>query len=132
MSIGKSVKHYRKKAGFTQVTLAERANMSRSYIADVEADRYNPSIETLRTIADALNVQVHQLLGEEGNSTPPWATAKDKRDFKKMLEEDEPIMFDGKPISDEDREKIKKVMELIFWDTKFKNKETYGRKKKDD
>ncbi|MNC17468.1 hypothetical protein D3C75_653490 [compost metagenome] len=47
-----------------------------------------------------------------------------------MLEEEAPIMFDGVPISDEDREKIKRVMEAMFWDAKEKNKKTYGRKKK--
>ncbi|MBM0632315.1 hypothetical protein ACYCS5_29410 [Paenibacillus sp. SEL3] len=49
-----------------------------------------------------------------------------------MLEEDRPVMFDGVPISDDDKEKIKRVMEAMFWDAKKKNKETYGRKKTED
>lgn len=48
-----------------------------------------------------------------------------------MLEEDRPVMFDGVPISDDDKEKIKRVMEAMFWDAKKKNKET-GRKKTED
>lgn len=62
----------------------------------------------------------------EGNEksvlTPSWASKKDTRDFKKMLEEDAPVMFDGVPLDDEDKEKIMRVMEAIFWDAKKKNK----------
>lgn len=53
---------------------------------------------------------------------PKWATNKDKRDFKKMLQEDAPVMFDGVPLDEEDKEKVLKVMEAIFWDAKKKNK----------
>ena len=55
---------------------------------------------------------------------PSWATSKDKRDFKHMLEDDAPVMFDGVPLDEEDREKILKVMEAIFWDAKKRNKRT--------
>lgn len=56
------------------------------------------------------------------NNSPDWATSKDLRDFKKMLEEDAPVMFDGVPLEQEDKEKVLKVMEAIFWDAKKKNK----------
>lgn len=60
---------------------------------------------------------------------PEWATPKDIRDFKTILEEDQPLMFDGVPISDDDKEKIKRVMEAMFRNAKKKNKEAYGRKR---
>jgi hypothetical protein len=63
---------------------------------------------------------------------PEWATPKDIRDFKTILEEDQPLMFDGVPISDDDKEKIKRVMEAMFRNAKKKNKEAYGRKKTED
>lgn len=65
MSIGRNVKFYRKQRGLTQSELAQKANLSRSYLADVEADRYNPSVDTLKTIADALQIGTHVLLDEE-------------------------------------------------------------------
>ena len=65
MSVGKNIKHFRKKAGLTQVTLAEKANISRSYLADVENDRYNVSLEVLRKISAALNVSSSALLGQD-------------------------------------------------------------------
>lgn len=129
MSIGKNIKFYRKQKKLTQVELAERANLSRSYLADVEGDRYNPSVDTLKAIADALQVSTHLLLGEEP-SIPQWATSKDKRDFKKMLESDMPVMFDGVPIEGEARQRVMDILTGLFWEAKEMNKKTYGRKKK--
>lgn len=97
-----------------------------------------PGADKIQLIADYFNVSTDYLLGRTdepnsmSNNVPGWATTKDKRDFKKMLEEDEDIMFDGVPISGEDKEKIKRVLEALFWDAKEKNKKTYGRKKTTD
>ncbi|MHB8063374.1 MAG: helix-turn-helix domain-containing protein [Ruminiclostridium sp.] len=68
MSIGKRIKKVRKNLGFTQDNLASRANISRSYLADVENGRYNPSFNTLERIAGALEVSVDRLTGESASS----------------------------------------------------------------
>lgn len=65
MSVGKNIKTFRKKAGMTQVKLAEKANISRSYLADIENDRYNVSLDVLTKIAKALNISTSVLLGED-------------------------------------------------------------------
>ena len=62
MSIGQRIKEARNNKGLTQVQLAERANISRSYLGDLEGDRYNPSIETLKAISKALNIDVAYFL----------------------------------------------------------------------
>lgn len=126
MTLGENIKFYRKQKKLTQNELANIASMSRSYLADIERDRYNPSVETLKTIADALHIKLSLLMGEE--QIPSWATTKDKRDFKKMLEEDDDLMFDGVPIEEEDRQRIKDVLTGLFWEAKQMNK----RKKKTD
>lgn len=64
------------------------------------------------------------------NKTPDWATAKDIRDFKKMLEDDAPVMFDGVPIEGEARQRVMDILTGLFWEAKELNKKTYGRKKK--
>lgn len=61
-SIGENIRILRRMRKLTQVELAEKTNLSRSYLADIERGRYNPSIETLNTIAKALNVNVTQLI----------------------------------------------------------------------
>ena len=95
----------------------------------------NPQVAALQKIADYFDMPLDYFTNEEtedSDQAPEWATAKDKRDFKKLLEEDEPIMFDGLPVSNDDKEKLKRVMEAMFWDAKEKNKKTYGRKKSED
>lgn len=65
MSIGERIKKFRKEKGLTQVKLAEKAGISRSYLADVESDRYNPSLSTLMDVALALNVPSSCLLDDK-------------------------------------------------------------------
>lgn len=71
-------------------------------------------------------------LALESSPIPSWATSKDVRDFKKMLEDDEPVMFDGVPIEGEARQRVKDILTGLFWESKEMNKKTYGRKKKAD
>ncbi|MCL6453588.1 MAG: helix-turn-helix domain-containing protein [Alicyclobacillus sp.] len=63
-SLGANIKRIRKLRGLTQAELATRTSLSRSYLADVERDRYNPSVETLTLIADALQISTDYLLGQ--------------------------------------------------------------------
>jgi len=62
--------------------------------------------------------------------TPEWATSKDKRDIKRILEDDLPVMFDGVPVDDEDKQRITDLITGFLWEAKEKNKVTYGKKKK--
>ncbi|CUH95914.1 hypothetical protein P22_2000 [Propionispora sp. 2/2-37] len=64
MKLGQRIKAIRKSRKITQQELAFRSKMSRSYLADVENDRYNPSLTTLEKISEALNVSVDRLAGE--------------------------------------------------------------------
>lgn len=129
------IRDIRKEKGISGPKLAEQLNITPTYLYELELEKKRLGSEMASNIADIFGVTVDYLLGrtednDRGPDAPDWATAKDKRDFKKMLEEDAPVMFDGVPIDDEDREKIKRVMEAMFWDAKEKNKKTYGRKKK--
>jgi len=54
----------RKRKAWTQQTLAERSELPRSYIADLEGARRNPSIRSLLRISGALGVQIHELFLE--------------------------------------------------------------------
>ncbi|MHB8074985.1 helix-turn-helix domain-containing protein [Desulfosporosinus fructosivorans] len=65
MGVGERIKKVRKQKGLTQVKLAEKAGISRSYLADVESDRYNPSLTTLMDLAHALNVTASCFLDDK-------------------------------------------------------------------
>lgn len=87
-----------------------------------EADNIQTIIELIEVINRAKDTTIVEI--------PDWATAKDKRDFKKMLEDDAPVMFDGVPIEGEARQRVMDILTGLFWEAKQMNKKTYGRKKK--
>ncbi|SLJ92783.1 MULTISPECIES: helix-turn-helix domain-containing protein [unclassified Paenibacillus] len=126
MKIGDKLTQLRNKKTYTQDQMAELLDIKRARYNAWENNISKPDIEMIAKLAAIHNVSVDFLLGVEQNADgkiiPPWATPKDKRDFKRMLEEDEEVMFDGVPIADEDKEKIIRVMEAMFWDAKKKNK----------
>lgn len=131
------IREIRQKQGISGPELAAQLDITPQYLYGFEKETRTLSAEMASRIASIFGVSVDYLLGrtdenEDSHQIPDWATARDIRDFKKILEEDEPVMFDGVPISDDDKEKIKRVMEAMFWDAKKKNKETYGRKKSED
>ncbi|MBB6716332.1 helix-turn-helix domain-containing protein [Clostridium gasigenes] len=60
--IGNVISHNRSKRKMTQQQLAGKSNLSRSYIADIEAGRYAPSVKSLVSIANVLNLDLNFLL----------------------------------------------------------------------
>lgn len=91
----------------------------------------DPQISTLQTIANYFDVPLDHITGKtiQTEQCPEWANKKDKHDFKKMLEEDATLMFDGVPIEDEDRERVMQVLEALFWDAKKKSKDKFTNKR---
>lgn len=67
-TIGNNVRKARKKAGLTQQELAKLTNLSRSYISDIEKDRYNPSLSTLKAIAIATNQPLNAIITSQNNT----------------------------------------------------------------
>ncbi|MDO7788814.1 helix-turn-helix domain-containing protein [Desulforamulus aquiferis] len=133
------IRELRTSRNISGTKLAKELGITATYFYEIERGKKRLSAEMAAKLAVIFNVTIDYLLGqdelpidnEQGDAAlPTWATSKDKRDFKRMLEEDAPVMFDGVPLSRSDKEKIKRVMEAMFWDAKEKNKETYGRKKK--
>lgn len=128
-----------KERNVTAYRVAKETGITTATLTSWKQGKYTPKQEKLQKIADYFGVSLDFLLGtsdsgkfSEAPQYPEWATQKDILDFKTILEKDQPVMFDGVPISDDDKEKIKRVMEAMFWDTKKKNKDTYGRKKSVD
>ncbi|WP_297522989.1 helix-turn-helix transcriptional regulator [uncultured Clostridium sp.] len=67
MNLGSKIKKLRKDLKFTQVELAKKANISRSYLADIENDRYNASLDTLKNISNALDIKLSELLTNDNS-----------------------------------------------------------------
>lgn len=65
-TIGINIKYYREQAELTQTQLAERSQISLSYLSKVEAAGCNKSvsISALNQIANALNIEIENFFKE--------------------------------------------------------------------
>ena len=59
--LAERIKSLREANGWTQEQFAERAAMQRSYLADLELGRRNPSVRTLVKVANAFGIAVPEL-----------------------------------------------------------------------
>ncbi|MFD1775418.1 helix-turn-helix domain-containing protein [Paenibacillus rhizophilus] len=136
---GLFLKRLRESKSLTLSQLASGAGISGSQISRIENGlRGVPKPATLRKIAEAMDVPYEELMERAGylrdeeqmaESIPEWATGKDKRDFKRMLEDDGELMFDGIPLNKEDKQRIKDVLTGLFWEAKQMNKRNPAYKK---
>ena len=61
--IAENIKKYRKKKGITQDRLSKLADINYNTIIKIESGAtYNPRVETLKQIADALSVSIDDLM----------------------------------------------------------------------
>ncbi|ENH96429.1 transcriptional regulator SinR [Gracilibacillus halophilus YIM-C55.5] len=76
MMIGENISRIRKQKHFTLSELAERANISKSYLSNIERDlNKNPSIHVIEKLAQVLQVDVMTILGnnrEESVTEHEW------------------------------------------------------------
>ena len=65
-TIGSNIKHYRQQANLTQMQLAEKAQISISYLSNIEASGCDKSlsISVLNQIANVLNVEIKDFFKE--------------------------------------------------------------------
>lgn len=57
-----NVRFYRMKLKLSQEALAEKANLHRTYISDIERGQRNVSLENIYNIAVALEIETYMLL----------------------------------------------------------------------
>ncbi len=65
-TLGARLRVRRAELGLTIAEVARRAELSMQYVANLERDRGNPTLDALSRIADALETQLVSLLGDEG------------------------------------------------------------------
>ena len=60
--LGETIRARRRKAHLSQEQLAEKANLTRNYIGDIERAEKKITLETLAKIAKALKCRVRELI----------------------------------------------------------------------
>jgi transcriptional regulator with XRE-family HTH domain len=63
---GKAIRRRRRELDFSQEELAERAELHRTYISDIERGERNPSLENIEKLAKALNISIARLFTNYG------------------------------------------------------------------
>lgn len=121
MNIGERIKHIRKESGVTQKQLAEKLGMTQAAIVQFESEKSNPKIDTLKKIANALNVSVTDFLddgesiteiGENGHIAH---IGKYENLYDSSLQQFVALAahFDGDKFTDEELEEIKQFAEFV-------------------
>lgn len=65
-TIGNRISYIRKERGYTQEKLAELAGISIQFLSDIENNKKNMTVKTLKNIADSLNITTDYIIyGEE-------------------------------------------------------------------
>lgn len=130
--------------GVTAYRVAKETGITQATLSRWKTGKVSPSIETLQVLAEYFEVTIDYLMGNThaDEQTPPETqkaptlNKKDERDIaktlgqlKETLENEEGLMFDGNPMTDEAKESILAAMEVGLQMAKLKNKEKYTPKK---
>lgn len=62
INFGNKLKEIRRERQLSQEKLAEESGLHRTYIGGVERGERNPTLTTLKKLADALNISLEELL----------------------------------------------------------------------
>ena len=89
MEIGSRIRELRILNGLTQEELADRSELSKGFISQLENDLTSPSIATLEDILQCLGSGLSQFFAEE--ETPAQVVFRDEDYFEKVDEEQQTI-----------------------------------------
>lgn len=104
---GKKLKEVRIGYGLTQAQLADRLGVSASTVGMYEQGRREPDNQMLSKICTTLNISTDYLLGHDSYGNNYNREVDDIiNEFINTIEKRPDLMFDGKPIIEEDRDKI--------------------------
>lgn len=142
MDFGHILSNLRNESKITQKDLANILGVSRGTIGMYEIGQRDPDTETLKKIAKYFNVSVDYLLGNTDIKKPSpesdipqeytdkyKVTKKDIEQHDEVIKHAQAFMMDDE-VGEEDKEKLVAVINKLYWDSKAKNKEKFGRKKK--
>ena len=87
--IGKHVRTYRRERQMTQEVLAERAGISKQFLSRLELGKGIPSVETLLSLCEALELTPNDLLRYSSKYNPnmPCTLRDDHHVFAETLDE---------------------------------------------
>jgi hypothetical protein len=119
------------------IELSRLSGIGKSAISQYLSGKVTPKQDKIYKLAQALKVNESWLMGydEPMEQSPAPALgdlptvsptgqkidARTRRQLEKVLDDDN-LTYNGIVLDGDDKEKVKKALELIFWDAKEKNK----------
>ena len=130
MLFGEKLKALRLENGYTQEKLAEMAEISKRTLINYEQGRcYPKQTDIYSKFAEIFNVTVDYLLCDEDRYVQDAETrggASSAREVANLLSGAR-AMFAGGSLSEEDKDKVIRKLNELYWDAKEKNKAKYGK-----
>lgn len=101
--IGQRIRDLRKQKRMSQTELAKSAGVSQTTVTAWETGKAETSSSAVSKLADIFNVTNDYLLGRPNKQ-------ETKKDDVELSDDDVIMTWRGKPLSDEDRELIRRIM----------------------
>lgn len=101
--IGQRIRDLRKQKRMSQTELAKSAGVSQTTVTAWETGKAEPSSSAVARLADIFNVTTDYLLGRPNKQ-------ETKKNDVELSDDDVIMTWRGKPLSDEDRELIRRIM----------------------
>lgn len=101
--IRQRIRDLRKQKRMSQTELAKSAGVSQTTVTAWETGKAEPSSSAVARLADIFNVTTDYLLGRPNKQ-------ETKKDDVELSDDDVIMTWRGKPLSDEDRELIRRIM----------------------
>ncbi|WP_460036263.1 helix-turn-helix domain-containing protein [Lactiplantibacillus plantarum] len=108
----------RESKNMKQSDLARRLSLDKSSMSKIENGTRKVSSDEILKIANIFEVSTDYLLGnnEKDHKSPDWATEANRIDLDKLLQSNTPMGYGGMSMAPEDKEKVRNVIEGIYWD----------------
>ena len=130
MMFGEKLKDLRTRSGYTQEKLAELADVSKRTIINYEQGRcYPKQTEIVSRFADIFTVPIDSLFSDEDRYVQEAAERGGNTAAKEVsrLLASAGAMFAGGSLSEEDKDKVIRKLNELYWDSKAKNRKKYGK-----
>lgn len=130
MTFGEKLKDLRLSAGYTQEKLAELTDVTKRTIINYEQGRcYPKQTEIISRFAIIFNTSVDYLFSDEDRYVQEAAERGGSGAAKevKSLLASAGAMFAGGSLSEEDKDKVIRKLNELYWDSKEKNRAKYGK-----
>jgi DNA-binding XRE family transcriptional regulator len=130
MIFGEKIKKLRLERGYTQEELAELVDVSKRTIINYEQGRcYPKQTEIVSKFADVFNVPVDSLFTDEDRYVQEASErggSSAAQDVARLLAS-AGAMFAGGSLSEDDKDKVIRKLNELYWDSREKNKAKYGK-----